>query len=163
MDQRNFNYWLHGLFELSDTKVVLSVRQLVLVKKHLALVVSSRTLSPFGVWLRGVLDTLETTGVLMLDPKTQIDANLSDMIDRRLAAEFQRVVDPAPPIDPSCRREECGHPRRGHTKRSVVVGEADHTACSVEECDCSQSVDEHRSRCERCGSWDGGLCVCYAR
>ncbi len=93
MNQRDFNYWLHGPFELSDTKIVLSVRQLVLVKKHLALVMDSRTLSPFGAWLRGVLDTLETTGVLALDPKTQIDANLSDMIDRRLAAEFERVVD----------------------------------------------------------------------
>jgi hypothetical protein len=91
--QRDFNYWFHGLFELSDTKVVLSVRQLVLAKKHFALVVESKTTSPFGLWLLGVFDTLEVTGVLALDPKTQVDANLSDMIDRRLEAEFKHVVD----------------------------------------------------------------------
>lgn len=93
MTQRDFNYWFHGLFELSDAKVVLSVRQLVLVKKHLALVVESKTLTPFGVWVRGVLDTLEVTGVLALDPKTQVDANLSDMIERRLEIEFSKVVE----------------------------------------------------------------------
>lgn len=93
MNQRDFNYWFHGLFELSDAKVVLSVRQLVIVKKHLALVSQTGQVSDFGQWMRGVLDTLVVTGVLALEPKTQIDANLSDMIERGLDAEFKQVVE----------------------------------------------------------------------
>lgn len=62
-----------------------------------------------------------------------------------------------------CRREDCGHQRSLHTEMSVVVGEDDHMACSVEDCDCSQFIGEGRNQCERCGSWDGGLCICYAR
>ncbi len=67
--------------------------------------------------------------------------------------------------DPLCRREDCGHPCSLHTERSFFVGEHDHTACSIEDCGaaCSEFIDEHQSPCERCGSWDGGLCICYAR
>lgn len=66
--------------------------------------------------------------------------------------------------DPLCRREDCGHLRSLHTERSHYVGEG-HTACAVEDCEgvCSEFIGEDRHQCERCGSWDGGLCVCYAR
>lgn len=66
--------------------------------------------------------------------------------------------------DPSCRREGCGHLLSRHTERSVVVGDAERTACSVDGCDvCSRFIDEHATKCPRCGDWDGQQCICYAR
>lgn len=61
-----------------------------------------------------------------------------------------------------CRDEECGHVKTLHAERSTTVGAAE-LACSVDACGCSEFIGSDRSQCERCGSWDGGLCVCWAR
>ena len=93
MTQRDFNYWLQGLFELSGSQLVLSVRQLVLIRKHLELVATSGPVSPFGVWLFGCLDTLKASGVLDLEPAIQVEAKVSRMIEERLSKEFVHVID----------------------------------------------------------------------
>lgn len=90
MTSSEFCYWLQGFFELRADKEPLSIRQLVLIQRHLALVNSP---CGFCAWLGGVIDTLATTGVLALTTTTQIDQRLSKAIENGLAGTFEKVVD----------------------------------------------------------------------
>ena len=53
-----------------------------------------------------------------------------------------------------CRYNECKHSKELHTEKSM--------SCSVKDCFCAEYIDEFRSQCKDCGSWEMG-CICYAR
>ena len=81
MEPRDFVYWLQGLFELTDTKI-LDEKQVAIIKEHLALVFDKKTSSSYGdlksvgdsdltKYLQRCFDHIKTNGsdYKVMDPK----------------------------------------------------------------------------------------------
>lgn len=89
MNSIQFCYWLQGLFELADARI-LSIKQTSLVKEKLAVVLATdKQALSFCSWLKGVLDTLE---LLEYD---NLNAVQFKLIQKGLHETFAKHIDPS--------------------------------------------------------------------
>jgi hypothetical protein len=88
-----FAYWLQGYFELSpEGAIVLSERQIQIIKNHLALVREVDKDNSFTSWLNGILEAI--------DLGLRIDEKATTKIQERLNNCFQHEIDPTYKGDP---------------------------------------------------------------
>lgn len=87
MRSNDFAFWLQGYFELREEGLPLNPRQLGIVKAHLALVreTEGKKLGGFPEWLQGTLDAMGDQ---------PMDERLLRLVEKRLANEFEHVIDP---------------------------------------------------------------------
>lgn len=90
MRSSEFCYWLQGYFELRGADEPLSDRQLVLVRKHLALVkkVEGTRLRGFPAWLEPVLD--------VVGADEPCDEKTHKAIVKKLGEAFKHEIDKGP-------------------------------------------------------------------
>ena len=93
MRNQEFLYWLMGPFEIANLST-LTIGQLHIIRSHLKLVWEvEKEFSSFNMWLTGVLDAFEASGIMDVDPKTEIEPRVVAMIKSRLSEVFIHVVD----------------------------------------------------------------------
>jgi hypothetical protein len=92
MTNKEFCYWLQGLFELGEPKE-LTVKQMKAIQAHINLARQvDGSLNEFTGWLEGVLEIWQHL-------KTDLPSEVVVKIKDRLSSKFQHDIDPSYPGD----------------------------------------------------------------